>query len=271
MSSHKAAWRGISLEHHLQPPGETPEYSVDHYLIIINIGQDFYIEQAIEGRRQEELIFSGAVGLCPSHLPRCQRWDKEADFLMLNLEQELLTTNALELLETDQVELVPQLAIQDPLIKQIGLALQQELQSHKIGTQLYVESMANALAVHLLRHFSAHKRNIKNYTGGLPQHKLKLVTDYINDYLERELSLPELATIAQLSQYQFSRVFKQSTGLSPHQYVIQRRVEQAKKLLQQGKMSISEIAITCGFSHQSHLNRHFKRLTGVTPKTLIKS
>lgn len=98
-----------------------------------------------------------------------------------------------------------------------------------------------------------------------------MVTDYISDRLDRELSLNELAAIAQLSPYHFSRAFKQSTGISPHQYVIQCRVERAKQLLQQGKMSIGEIAIACGFSHQSHLNRHFKRLTGVTPKTLLKA
>jgi AraC family transcriptional regulator len=107
--------------------------------------------------------------------------------------------------------------------------------------------------------------------GGLPQHKLKFVTDYINSHLERELSLNELAAIAQLSPYHFSRAFKQSTGISPHQYVIQQRVERASKLLVQGKMSIAEVAQACGFTHQSHLNRHFKRITGVTPKTLLNS
>jgi AraC family transcriptional regulator len=95
--------------------------------------------------------------------------------------------------------------------------------------------------------------------------------DYINNHLDQNLGLEELAAIAQLSQYHFSRTFKRSTGMSPHQYVIQQRVERAKLLLREKKMSICEVAIACGFTHQSHLNRHFKRLTGVTPKTFIKS
>lgn len=110
-----------------------------------------------------------------------------------------------------------------------------------------------------------------SYTGGLPQHKLKLVIDYINEHLGRGVSLRELAAIAQLTQFHFCRAFKQTTGLSPHQYLIKQRVEQAKQLLKSGKMKISEVAVACGFTHQSHMHRHFKRLTGVTPKAWLNS
>ncbi|NEQ26925.1 MAG: helix-turn-helix transcriptional regulator, partial [Microcoleus sp. SIO2G3] len=88
--------------------------------------------------------------------------------------------------------------------------------------------------------------------------------------LAQEISLNAIADYLGISRYYFCRQFKQSTGLSPHQYVIQQRVERAKQLLLQGKMSIANVAQVCGFTHQSHLNRHFKRLTGVTPKTLLK-
>lgn len=271
LSSYKAAWSSVSLEHHHQLAGETLEHSLNHYVITINTGQNCQVEQAIEGRLQKGLSFHGAVGLCPIHCPHWHRWDREVNILLLNLEPALLIHNASELLETDHVELIPQLAIQDPLIHQIGLALKTELQSNGSGSQLYAESMANALAVHLLRCHSTQPQNITTYVGGLGKHTLKLVTDYINDYLERELGLSELAAIAQLSAYHFSRAFKESIGFSPHQYVIQQRVERAKRLLLQGKTSIAEVAIACGFSHQSHLNRHFKHLIGVTPKTLLKS
>lgn len=188
----------------------------------------------------------------------------------MNLKPQLLSQNAIELLETDHVELIPYFPIQDQLIHQIGLVLQAEMRSQS-GGRLYAETMANALAVHLLRHCSTQRHRTVSSNGGLPQHKLKLVTDYINDYLERELGLSELSAIAQLSQYHFCRAFKQATGLSPHQYLIQQRVERAKQLLTQGEMMIAEVAIACGFTHQSHLNRHFKRLTGITPKQFLNS
>jgi AraC-like DNA-binding protein len=87
--------------------------------------------------------------------------------------------------------------------------------------------------------------------------------------IDRDLGLEELAAIAQLSPYHFCRSFKQSTGFTPHQYLIRQRVERAKLLLKDGKMGILEVAIACGFTHQSHLNRHFKRLTGMTPKNFL--
>ena len=96
------------------------------------------------------------------------------------------------------------------------------------------------------------------------------VIDYINNHLEQDLSLIELAAIAQMSPHYFSHLFKQSTGMTPHQYVIRCRVECAKELLLQRKLTIAEIAYKVGFANQSHLNRHFKRLLGVTPKAILQ-
>ena len=93
-----------------------------------------------------------------------------------------------------------------------------------------------------------------------------MVLHYIQEHLDQKLDLDALATLADLSQYHFSRAFKHSTGFSPYQYIIQQRVFQAQSLLAQQTMSIGEVAIACGFSNQSHLNRHFKRITGMTPK-----
>jgi AraC family transcriptional regulator len=116
-----------------------------------------------------------------------------------------------------------------------------------------------------------HSHKSVPHVGGLSPTQLKLVTNYINDRLEQELSLEELAAIAKLSPAHFCRSFKQSTGFTPHQYVIRQRVERAKLLLIERKIGIAQVAIACGFTHQSHLNRHFKRFTGVTPKIFSKS
>lgn len=260
----------MSLEHHYLPPGETPEYSLEQFVISINLGQSVQVERILDKHLQTGLMFTGAVGLCPMHTSQAIRWDRDANVLLLNLEHELLTHNAVELLDTDQFEMLPHLITQDALIHQIGLGLKAQLKTNGSDSRLYAESAATFLAVHLLQNYSTRKSSIREYEGGLPQPKLKQAVDYIQDNLVQEISLNAIADYLGISRYYFCRLFKQSTGLSPHQYVIQQRVERAKQLLLQGKMSIANIAQACGFTHQSHLNRHFKRLTGVTPKTLLK-
>lgn len=271
LTSNDSGWSDITLASFDLPAAEMTEYSLDQYGISINIGRGFQLEQVVEGTLQKGFIPLGGGCLCPSGYRQAYRWDRRNQIIYLNLTTELLRLNAIALLETDCMELIPHFAVQDQLIYQIGLALQAELQSQGSGSRLYAEAMANALAVHILRHYSTQSHQTVSHNGGLPPHKLRLVTDYINNNLEHELSLNELAAIAQLSQYHFCRAFKQSSGFSPHQYLIQQRVERAKQLLQSDEMNISAVAIACGFTHQSHLHRHFKRLTGVTPKTFLNS
>ncbi|WP_197036096.1 helix-turn-helix domain-containing protein [Fischerella sp. PCC 9605] len=90
--------------------------------------------------------------------------------------------------------------------------------------------------------------------------------DYIQAHLAEDISLETIATEVGMSRYYFCRLFKQSTGMSPYQYLLKCRIERAKVLLLQGQQSITDIAIQVGFANQSQFGRHFKRFTGVTPK-----
>ena len=102
--------------------------------------------------------------------------------------------------------------------------------------------------------------------GVLPGYKLRMVIEYIMENLGGSPTLEQMAAVVQLSPYHFARQFKAATGLPPHQYVIARRIERAKKiLLSETDLSLAEIATLVGFSDQSQFTRHFKRLIGVTP------
>ncbi|MGH2412849.1 MAG: helix-turn-helix domain-containing protein, partial [Microcystaceae cyanobacterium] len=131
---------------------------------------------------------------------------------------------------------------------------------------LYIESLANVLAVHLLRQYAATKPDLPMYEGGLPQRQLLQILEYINEHLEQDIKLADLADLLGMSQFHFSHLFKQSLGKSPYQYLLQQRIERAKQLLKQSERSIMDIAFLCGFNSHSHLSKQFRQLTGVTPK-----
>jgi AraC family transcriptional regulator len=168
-----------------------------------------------------------------------------------------------------RLELIARPGFQDPLLKQIGLAIWQELQQDTPGGKLYVQTAAQMLAVHLLRHYSEPARDIKEIDGAtqkLTRHQIKQTTDFMLAHLSQDLSLDVLAQQIGFSAYHFARLFRQTTGESPHQFVLRLRCEQAQRLLKATNVPLAQIALECGFANQSHLTLVFKRQFGVTPR-----
>jgi AraC-like DNA-binding protein len=142
----------------------------------------------------------------------------------------------------------------------------EELTAGGAGGPLAAESLANVLAVHLLRHVLAPRQPAHRRDGTLPRAKLRAVVEYVEEHLDAGPTLGQMAAVACLSPNYFAWQFKRATGLPPHQYVIARRVERAKQLLQaESAFSLAEVAAVAGFSDQSQFSHHFKRLIGVTP------
>jgi AraC-like DNA-binding protein len=101
--------------------------------------------------------------------------------------------------------------------------------------------------------------------GGLPPGAMRRVREYVEIHLGESIDLTALAAIAGLSLYHFARAFKQSAGVTPHHYLVQRRIGRAQAMLARTELSLSEIAFATGFSDQSHLARHFRQILGMTP------
>jgi AraC family transcriptional regulator len=264
-SSQSAEWLGICLHHHLQPAHETPEYYTGWHQISIHIGPPALIYQWLEnGQLKQKYAVPGDVEIIPAKNYQRFRWHQELEFIDLYLEPGLLNRSFQGSVELDRVELVPQFLARDPLIHQIGLALKAELELG--GSRLYAETMASALAAHLLRRYSVQPRSIPSDSSRLTRQQLQAAIAYIHEHLSADLSLSELAAVVNLSPHYFASLFKRSTGKPPHQYVLEQRIASAKQLLIQPEHEIIDISQQVGFRNQSHFTRVFRQQTGVTPK-----
>jgi AraC family transcriptional regulator len=153
----------------------------------------------------------------------------------------------------------------DPFISSTITALARELYAPGERGSLYADTLADALAIHLVR-LTSQRTQSAGPQGRLSGQALQRVCDLIEADLGSGLSLADLAREAHLSRYHFSRAFKQATGASPHRFLLARRLERAKELLKTGEMAVSEIALTVGFSSQAHFTDCFHRLAGLTPR-----
>jgi AraC family transcriptional regulator len=152
--------------------------------------------------------------------------------------------------------------LQDPLLSQIITTLSEEIEGG-FADKILIESLGTALCIRLARHFVRHLP--MPTSKGLSPERLQRVRDYVEAHLDDDLSLIVLADIACLSPYHFSRSFKQALGVGPQRYVIQRRLERAKRLLRRTQQPLAWIAQEAGFADQSHLTQIFHREMGVTP------
>lgn len=268
ISSHHAEWKGIHLEYHRQPAHEMPEYCIPHHTLSIGLRYGAK-EFKVNGRLLKDFVV-GNVGICPANHHLSTQAYGNAEFILLIVDPAKFARTADESIDTEKIEIVPQIRGFDPLIYQMSLALKHELESSELDSQLYAESMATALSVHLLQRYSAHQQAIKDYTGGLPQYKLREAIAYINEHLEQNLTLAEIADLLKMSPHYFATLFKQSTGLAPHQYITQCRIEQAKKLLANPELTIIEVCQQVGFQSQSHFTKVFRKYTASTPKVYRK-
>jgi AraC family transcriptional regulator len=130
---------------------------------------------------------------------------------------------------------------------------------------LYSDTLAHALAMRFLLHGSSSEQTLNSSIEPLPSRILRRIRDRIEAELDTELSLAFLAKESGYSRAHFLRMFRAATGLTPHQYVLERRLSAAQQLLRQSKMLLADIALKCGFSSQTHMNDVFRKRLGVTP------
>ena len=162
LSSNSAAWEGIYLNCFRQPSHETPEsYFLHHGIVLSPTTAVAEVERSFDGKLKQEQMRWGEVAIVPANISHICRSYGNIEFLVISLEPHLISQIAYESVNLDRVELIPSFTSPDPLIHQIGLALKAELEQDGSGSRFYAESMATALAAHLLRHYSVHPQTLR--------------------------------------------------------------------------------------------------------------
>ncbi len=269
VSSQSVGWDNLSIIYDRQPAIELPKTSLKQHCIgiLTDIPLPMRTERIIDGHFLREENVQGDLIIVPANTTHQAAWYSEGASVAIAIDPLMFAQTVYEVIDPDTIELLPQFATPDPFVYQIGVALKSALMKNSSTSRLYAETLINALILHLLENYSTTRKNyFEPIAGTLPQYKLQQTIDYIHAYLDSDLSLNQLAASIQMSPHYFSRLFKKTTGFTPHQYVINCRIEKAKDLLKKGKLSIAEIAQEVGFVDQSHLHRCFKRKVGITPK-----
>ena len=145
----------------------------------------------------------------------------------------------------------------------LGL-LREELMRQQ-ASPLFVEAIAQAIAVHLARNYGATDEESRHSSPSLPGYKLQQITDWMAEHVAEDFSLDRLATQAGLSKFHFERLFKTAVGISPSRYQINMRINLARRLLRETKMSVVDVALEVGYTNPSHFAQLFRRETGLSP------
>jgi AraC family transcriptional regulator len=272
--SSEQRWEGITAQvYQFRPPREPLHVPKDCDGVCLHLHSVVDLQEQTGARVKRGISYPGGICLQPKELESYYFWQgTPAVVLYLYLASSLVEQVVAEMGRNDprRVEMVKQFNFHDPLIEQIGLSLVGELESGGVAGRVYAESLANALVLHLLRLSSTTSLVPPSSQRNLTQNQISTVQDYIYDRLDQDIPLKELAASIGMSASHFCRLFKQSIGQAPHQYVIACRVERAKSLLLKEERTIAQVAHAVGFADQSHLNHHFKHLLGIPPGALRK-
>ncbi len=268
LSQQRATWRGLNLYRARVMPGTLVEHASDSHEINITLdGSLVTRKSSATGKMISTDGCLGNVCLTPAGQMHGATWQNTLEVIGFLIDPEFLKNTAIENRFSSNFELTEVYKNDDALIKHIGFALLSEAELGSPSGKMFAESLTQTLALHLLKNYSNATFVEENTNGGLSGYKLRRVQEFINERLEDDLSLADLAAVADLSQFHFSRAFRTSTGLTPQKYLMQQRVERAKDLLLRAELPLVEISLRTGFKSQSHFTTLFRKFTKFTPKT----
>jgi AraC family transcriptional regulator len=267
VSSSPSGWDGISVRGYRYAPSDVLVPPMRDFMIVAYRRGTTSMRRKVDRRWLSEQLTPGDVSLLTRAADSHWVWDEDIEVVHVYLTQDELAATCKQMYERDvqDVELHDEIRADDPAIYRTAMLIAQEAVHGGDGSGLLVESLSCQLAVHILRRHAHVLFRDHDSHDGLTFRQERTVRDYVHEHLTDNLTLDELAASVALSRYHFARRFRVSTGTTPHEYVLRQRVARARTLLVRTNHPLLDIALMCGFADQSHLNRVFKKHTGMPP------
>ena len=258
------------VSHQSEAPFQRQPEVMDHHLLVIHLSGPALNTVVIDNKKHSRAVPPGGVGFWPVGVPFGIELEKQIFTLHVYINSDVMADvgDALNARRTDPRWLRPLFAATDELLERLAIEAWNTAQARYSDSDLYADQIARAMAARLVwvcRKGLPDSPAIGRMGAGLSNSQLRRLEEYVDVNLDKELHLENLSGIVGLSVSHFSRQFKSTSGKTPHQFVLQRRLERAKRLLGNTNVPIAEVAIECGFSHQEHLTHTFKRQFSTTP------
>ena len=270
-SSKKRTWAGLQASiHHFSGGLFKHRPSFLHFSVYMNVGNPVTSVHYRDDVMHRGLHTPGDIDIIP--FGESVQWEDvgPSTSLLVRLLPTLLESTADAMgLSMRALSIAPQLRIRDPKLEHICWALKAELENGDPRERLYAEGLGTALAAQLLCRYSRTADVLPK--NGLTRRQLRTTVDFIDSHLAADLSVAEIAAATGMSASHLKTLFKRTTGLPVHQYVIRQRLDRAVSLISRGRLRLSAAALKAGFADQSHMARCMRRIMGVTPTEVVRN
>jgi AraC family transcriptional regulator len=263
-TSDRLGWNSLYASMQREAPYAAAYAGVPDHLVILHLDGPVTVSRVLGRSSASRVIPPGGLFMLPGGVDFGVRLGGELSTLHLYVRQAIVEEVAADVsADTGNIELLPRLGAKDPLIEKLALEVRDALREPDPNAPIYIDYLSRALAARLVRaHSTRSVPRPEARIGALTRVQLDRAIDYMDENLDKPLALMDVAEAVGLSATHFARRFKRSTGSAPHQYLMRCRVERARRLLAETDKAIAEIALACGFTHQEHLTRVFRRLSG---------
>lgn len=262
----------LTLEYFEAEGGEMPYHSYRQHFISLNVGSSHYVQHQRGEEYMEFIHHPDGIVFMPCGVKNSWKFGDEIKLIVITFEPDKLADFAQSefgvLLAESQIE--NQIHFFDNDISNSILLLMEALQS-SFGSEILFESYARVFLTKLIYKYGLKCDDEYHFSDSFTASHFKTILNYISSHIAQHISIDDLSRQVAIGKDHFGKLFKQATGFSPYQFVMNYRVEQAKELLAKNKCQLSDVAQRCGFSDHAHFSRIFKKHTGICPSRWRKS